>query len=155
MIQESTIRAIIEETIEGTDIFLVDLKISGGNKISVLVDAIGGLPITDCMKVSRGIEQNLDRESEDFSLDVSSPGLDKPLKVFRQYEKNMDRSINISTIEEGVFDAKILSVDEPQIELEIEEIVTKCDLTEGVKKGDKIIFSQENIKEAKINISFK
>jgi len=155
MIQESTVRALIDETIEGTDIFLVDLKISGGNKISVLVDAIGGLPITDCMKVSRGIEHNLDRESEDFSLDVSSPGLDKPLKVFRQYEKNIDRSIKVSTTEEGVFNAKILSVDEPKIELEIEEIITKCDLTEGFKKGDKINFSQEDIKEAKINISFK
>lgn len=155
MINESTVRELIDETIEGTNIFLVDLKISGGNKINVLVDAIGGLPITDCIKVSRGIEHNLDREEEDFSLDVSSPGLDKPLKVFRQYEKNMDRSIQVSTNEEGVFDAKILSVDEPKIELELEEIITKCDLTEGFKKGDKIIISQADIKEAKINISFK
>ena len=155
MIQESTVRALIDEAIEGTDIFLVELKISGGNKISVLVDAIGGLPITDCMKVSRGIEHNLDRESEDFGLDVSSPGLDKAFKVFRQYEKNIDRSIKITTNEEGVFDAKILSVDEPKIELEIQEIITKCDLTEGVKKGDKIALSQTDIKEAKINISFK
>ena len=155
MIQESTVRALIDEAIEGTDIFLVELNISGGNKISVLVDAIGGLPITDCMKVSRGIEHNLDRESEDFGLDVSSPGLDKAFKVFRQYEKNIERSIKITTNEEGVFDAKILSVDEPKIELEIQEIITKCDLTEGVKKGDKMTISDTDIKEAKINISFK
>ena len=155
MIKESTVRELIDETIEGTDIFLVDLKISGGNKISVLVDAIGGLPITDCMKVSRGIEHNLDRESEDFALDVSSPGLDKSFKVFRQYEKNIGRSIKISTLEEGVFDAKIISVDEPKIELEIEEIITKCDITEGAKKGDKLNLSISEIKEAKINISFK
>jgi len=155
MIQESTVRALIDEAIEGTDIFLVELKISGGNKISVLVDAIGGLPITDCMKVSRGIEHNLDREVDDFGLDVSSPGLDKAFKVFRQYEKNMDRSIKITTNEEGVFDAKILSVDEPKIELEIQEIITKCDLTEGAKKGDMITVLDTDIKEAKINISFK
>jgi len=155
MIQESAVRALIDETIEGTDIFLVELKISGGGKISVLVDAIGGLPITDCMKVSRGIEHNLDRESDDFALDVSSPGLDKPFKVFRQYEKNIDRSIKITTNEEGVFDAKILSVAEPKIELEIEEIITKCDLTEGVKKGDTFTVIDTDIKEAKINISFK
>lgn len=154
MIQESTVRTLIDEAIKGTDIFLVELKISGGNKISVLVDAIGGLPITDCMKVSRGIDHNLDRESEDFSLDVSSPGLDKAFKVFRQYEKNIDRSIKVITPEEGVFDAKILSVDEPKIELEIQEIITPCNLTEGVKKGVIIIVSEKDIKEAKINISF-
>ncbi|MGK0286590.1 MAG: ribosome maturation factor RimP, partial [Salibacteraceae bacterium] len=106
MIQESEIRDLIEETIEGTDIFLVELKISGGNKISVLVDAIGGLPITDCMKVSRGIDHNLDREDEDFELNVSSPGLDKPFKVFKQYEKNRGRSIHVTLEDEGVFDAK-------------------------------------------------
>jgi len=133
----------------------VDLKISGANKISVLVDAIGGLPITDCMKVSRGIEQNLDRESEDFALDVSSPGLDKPLKVFRQYEKNINRSVKVLTSEEGVFDAKILGVKDPDIEFEIEEIITKCEITEGLKKGDKLNLSSTGIKEAKINISFK
>lgn len=155
MIQESTVRALIDETIEGTDIFLVDLKISAGNKISVLVDAIGGLPITDCIKVSRGIEHNLDRESEDFALDVSSPGLDKPLKVFRQYEKNIERSVKITLNDEGIFDAKIISVEEPKITLEIEEIVTKSDSLESVKKGDKMILSQTDIKEAKINISFK
>jgi len=155
MIQESTVRALINETIEGTDIFLVDLKISAGNKISVLVDAIGGLPITDCIKVSRGIEHNLDRESEDFALDVSSPGLDKPLKVFRQYEKNIERSVKITLNDEGVFDAKIVSVEEPKITLEIEEIVTKSDFLESVKKGDKMVLSQTDIKEAKINISFK
>lgn len=155
MVQESTVRALINETIEETNIFLVDLKISGSNKISVLVDAIGGLPITDCMKVSRGIEHNLDRELEDFSLDVSSPGLDKPLKVFRQYEKNIGRSIKISLVDEGVFNAKILSVEEPKIDLEVEEVVTKCDSLEGVKKADKIALTQADIQEAKINISFK
>ncbi|MFT6323192.1 MAG: ribosome maturation factor RimP [Halieaceae bacterium] len=154
MIQESEIRDLIEETIEGTDIFLVELKISGGNKISVLVDAIGGLPITDCMKVSRGIDHNLDREDEDFELNVSSPGLDKPFKVFKQYEKNRGRSIHVTLEDEGVFDAKIGSVDDPKIELMVEEVITISDALEGVKKGDALELSQEDIKESKINISF-
>ena len=155
MIKESTILQLIEETIEGTDIFLVDLKISSGNKISVLVDAIGGLPITDCIKVSRGVEDDLDREVEDFSIDVSSPGLDKPLKVFRQYEKNIDRSIKITLTDEGVFDATILNVDEPKIDLLVEEVITISDSLEGVKKGDNMTLAQADITEAKINISFK
>ncbi len=154
MIKEETIQQLIEEAIEGTDIFLVDLKISGSNKISVLVDAIGGLPITDCMKVSRGIDHNLDREIDDFSLDVSSPGLDKPLKVFRQYEKNIDRSIKITLTDGGLFDATIQRVDEPKITLFVEEVITISDSLEGVKKGDNMELSQTDITEAKINISF-
>lgn len=154
MIEESTVRALIEETIEDTNIFLVELKISGGNKITVLVDAIGGLPITDCMKVSRGIDHNLDRELDDFELNVSSPGLDKPFKVFKQYEKNIDRSIKIILAEEGEFDAKILGVDEPNINLEVQEVIRINQLLEGVKKGDTLTLSQSEIEEAKINISF-
>lgn len=154
MIQESTVRAIIDETIQDTDMFLVDLKIGGGNKINVLVDAIGGLPITDCIKVSRGIEASLDREEQDFELNVSSPGLDKPFKVFKQYEKNVGRSIQVVMIDEGVFDAKIIEVEEPKISLEVEKVITKSDALENVKKGDAIGLSQEDIKESKINISF-
>lgn len=155
MIQESTVRSLIEETIQDTEIFLVDLKISGGNKISVLVDAIGGLPITDCMKVSRGIEFDLDREVEDYELNVSSPGLDKPFKVFKQYEKNVSRSIHITLEDEGVFDAMIIEVEDPKINLEVEEVITKSDALESVKKGDTLALTQEDIKESKINISFK
>ncbi len=154
MIQESTVREIIDETIQNTEIFLVDLKISGGNKINVLVDAIGGLPITDCIKVSRGIESSLDREEQDFELNVSSPGLDKPFKVFKQYEKNVGRSIRVVMIDEGVFNAKITGVEDPKISLEVEEVVIKSDALENVKKGDAIGLSQEDIKESKINISF-
>ena len=155
MINESTVRAIVNETIEGSNIFLVDLNISAGNKISVLVDAIGGLPITDCIKVSRGIDENLDREAEDFSLDVSSPGLDKPLKVFKQYEKNIGRSLKITLVDNGVVDAKVLNVDEPKIELELEKVITHSEVLNEVKKGDQFGLLYTDIKESKINISFK
>jgi ribosome maturation factor RimP len=155
MIKESTVRELIEETIAETDMFLVDLKIGSGNKITVLVDAIGGLPITDCMKVSRGIESNLDRESEDFELSVSSPGLDKPLKVFKQYENNIGRSLKITLIDEGVFDAKVVDLDPPKIEFDLEKVITLSPSLENLKKGEKLGVIDTDIKEAKINISFK
>ena len=156
MINESKVRALVDETIKDTDIFLVDLKIGGGNRISVSIDAIGGLPITDCIKVSRGIEEDLDREEEDFSLDVSSPGLDKPFKVFRQYEKNIDRSILVKLEDGGVFDAKILSVNDAdeKITVVVEQIITIGDLVENLKKGDNFELSVKEIIEARINISF-
>lgn len=155
MIKESTVLELIDETIEGTDIFLVELKISGANSISVLVDAIGGLPISDVMKVSRGIEHNLDRESEDFELNVSSPGLDKPFKVFKQYEKNIDRSLKVTLVDLGEFDAQVISVDDPKIELKLEKIIVGSDSVNELNKGDHMMVSFEDIKESKINISFK
>ena len=155
MIKESTVRALIDETIADTDIFLVELKISANNRISVLVDAIGGLPITDCIKVSRGIEHNLDREEEDFELNVSSPGLDQPLKVFRQYEKNISRSLRITLTDLGVCDAKIIGVEDPKITLELEKVITPSDALNEITKGNQFVLAQTDIKEAKINISFK
>lgn len=154
MIKESTVRALIDETIEGTAIFLVDLKISSGNKISVLVDAIGGLPITDCIKVSRGIEHNLDREEEDFSLDVSSPGLDQPFKVFRQYEKNIGRSLKVTMTDGGVIDAIVVSAEAPKIVFELEKVITHTAVLNEVEKGDHFGLLYADIKESKVNISF-
>jgi ribosome maturation factor RimP len=155
MISEAVVRELIDEAIEGTEIFLVDLSIGGGNKINVLVDAIGGLPISDCIKVSRGIEHNLDREEQDFELNVSSPGLDKSLKVFKQYEKNIGRSLKITLADQGVFDAKVLGVDEPKIEVELEKVITAQGAIEEEQKGNKLVLLHEDIKEAKVNISFK
>lgn len=155
MIQESKIRDLIDETIQDTEIFLVDLKIAGGNKINVWVDAIGGMAITDCMKVSRGIEFNLDRETEDFELNVSSPGLDKPLKIFKQYEKNIGRSIRVILKDQCVFDAKIIAVDSPKIHLEVEEVISKSEVRESLHKDQVLEVLDEEIEESKINISFK
>lgn len=155
MISEAVVKELIDETIAGTDIFLVDLTISGSSKINVLVDAIGGLPISEIIKVSRGIEDNLDREEQDFELNVSSPGLDKPLKVFKQYEKNIGRSLKITLADEGVFDAKVLAVEGEEIHVELEKVITAQGAVAEEQKGNKLVLLFADIKEAKVNISFK
>lgn len=155
MISEAVVKSIIDETISGTDIFLVDLSISGGGKINVLIDAIGGLPITDCITVSRGIESNLDREEQDFELNVSSPGLDKPLKVLKQYEKNIGRSLKITMTDEGVFDAEVLALEGEEIHVKLEKVLTAKGAVEEEQKGNTLVLLQADIKEAKVNISFK
>lgn len=155
MISEAVVRGLIDDAIEGTEIFLVDLTISSSNRISVLVDAIGGLPITDCIKVSRGIEHNLDREEQDFELNVSSPGLDKPLKVFKQYEKNIGRSLKVTLNDEGVFDGLVEAVNGEEIHMLLEKVHTAKGKVEELEKGSKMILLIEDIKEAKVNISFK
>jgi len=88
MITTEQIEKLVAEKLENKDVFLVDIRIRHGNRISVFLDSDTGVNIKTCAELSRYIEFNLDRESEDFELEVSSAGLDQPLKLLRQYVKN-------------------------------------------------------------------
>ncbi len=82
------------------DLFLIDLKISAANDITVILDGDKGVSIQDCLDASRAVENNLDREEQDFSLQVMSAGLTEPLTLPRQYQKNIGREVEI-TFNEG------------------------------------------------------
>ena len=77
------------------DLYLVDLKISAGNDIVVILEGDKSLSLQDCLDVSRAIEFNLDREAVDFSLQVMSPGLSEPLLFPRQYRRNIGRDLEV------------------------------------------------------------
>jgi len=97
MINEKRISNILQLAISGTDKFLVEVKVRTGNRIMVLVDSDTLLTIDDCAGLSKFIESHLDRESEDFELSVSSPGIDLPFRMVRQYLKNIGRNISVVT----------------------------------------------------------
>lgn len=99
------------------DLYLVDLKISAGNDVVVILDGDTSLSLQDCLDASRAIEFNLDRESVDFSLQVMSAGLSEPLKLPRQYRKNIGRNLEIITNEEEKVEGELLSADEEKIML--------------------------------------
>ncbi len=80
---------------ENKELFLIELKFLADNKIYVEVDGDNGVPLKECIRISREIEHNLDREEEDFSLEVASPDVANPLKVNRQYIKNINRILNV------------------------------------------------------------
>lgn len=81
------------------DMFLVDVTVTPMNVIHVEVDSFSGLTIDQCVAISRHIESNLDRETEDFALEVSSPGADQPFKVPQQYTKNKGREVEVMTLD--------------------------------------------------------
>ena len=95
MITESLISGIVTELTDQTDIFIVEVKVSQNAKITVLLDRPGGILIDDCIRISRGIEGRLDRDAEDFELEVSSPGLTEPFKVREQYEKYAGKEVEV------------------------------------------------------------
>ena len=81
---------------EREDLFLIELKISPSNDIAVVIDGDDGVTLQDCLDASRAIENNLDRELEDFSLQVHSFGLSGPLQNIRQYNKNLGRELDVT-----------------------------------------------------------
>ena len=161
MISESKIKELIEARIEGTDLFVVDIQIASGNKITVLLDGFNGVGINDCVSVSRDVENNLVREQGDFELDVSSAGLEMPLKVKQQYRKNIGRAVKILTIDGQKHEGMLTIADDEHLEIQYEEKVRieekkKKELITQVRK---YYFEHDDdgkkIKETKIIISFK
>ncbi len=154
MITENQIRALIGEKIKDTDYYILDLQIKPGNNIVVELEGMGPVSISDCVDISRQIEHNLDREAEDFSLQVSSPGLDKPLRDYRQYIKNIGRSLKVKIEDGKELEGKLAAADEEKITLQ----TSRKERVEGKKK--KIVIEEDHvltypeIKQAKIKINF-
>ena len=108
---------LLEEALqEKASLFLVDLSISESYKITVTLDGDNGVILQDCIDISRVIENNLDREEQDFSLEVASAGVSTPLKLVRQYKKNIGRTLNVKTVAETI-EAKLEAATEESITL--------------------------------------
>ena len=155
MISKEQVRKLIEEKIENTPIFIVDVKVGGGNKIMGFVDTPEGVTIEECIQISRHIEASLDREVEDYELEISSPGLDQSLKVHQQYTKNVGRDVQVTSKDGKVTKGTILSADDNTFTVESSSKVK----VEGKKNKqlvvEQAVFNYKEIKETKIIISFK
>ena len=99
------------------DLYLVDLKISVGNDVVVILDGDKSLSLQDCLEASRAIEFNLDREDVDFSLQVMSPGLSEPLLLPRQYRKNIGRDLEVVLENNEKIVGELVNANEEKIEL--------------------------------------
>ena len=84
MINSETIAELLEQHIRGTDMFVVEVAVKAGNSIRVHVDRPNGISIDECVQISRFLNETMDRDEEDYSLEVSSPGLSTSLKVKQQ-----------------------------------------------------------------------
>lgn len=118
MIKKQTIIDLVDEHFQGTDKFLVDVKVLAGNKIEVYVDAPNHILIADCVALSRHIEGSLDREKEDFELQVSSPGATESFKVLPQYKKYIGSKVRAVTKEGAKHEGILMSADENEFVIE-------------------------------------
>ena len=151
---QELVRKLVDEAIEENDsLFLIDLGFLPNNKIKVIVDGDQGISLKECVRISRHVEHNLDREEEDFALEVTSPDITQPLVVERQYQKNISRVLKVKT-EEGEVEGTLISANEEGISLQWKarepKPVGKGKVT--VEKNATIAY--ENIREAKVKITF-
>lgn len=96
MITRELILGIVEEKLKGTDRFPVEVFVKSGNRILVFIDSDSNITIDHCIELSKYIEKQLDRDTEDFELNVSSSGLDQPYRLSRQYIKNIGREVMVT-----------------------------------------------------------
>ena len=158
MISKKRVLELIDERIAelANGLFVVELNISVNNIIQVELDKHeGSVSISDCMSVSRNVEHNLDREAEDFELQVSSAGLDKPFRVLAQYTKNLGREVKVVLLNGKKLEGTLRKANDQEITLE----TSRMEKPEGKKKKELIVeqhvFPMDQIKETKIVISFK
>lgn len=150
MIKADEIEKKVNEYLQGTDIFVVDIKVKAGNNITILLDRDStGIKIEDCVAVTRHIESNYDRDTEDYNLVVSSAGIGQPLMLLRQYIKIIGKEVDITFTDKTTLKATLIAADEEKISVKIVTKVKK-EIIEQVKE---IPFSLiNNVKEV---ISFK
>ena len=134
------------------DLFLVEVRVKPTNNIKVFIDGDMGISIEKLIYFNRKLYKEIEESNMfpngDFSLEVSSPGLDEPLKLFRQYVKNVGRFVEITNIEGIKTEGKLVSATEQEIEIEE---------TKGKGKKQEIVqhtIPFENKKTTKIQIKF-
>ncbi|WP_196891093.1 ribosome assembly cofactor RimP [Aureivirga marina] len=153
---KAKVKQLVEEAInENPSLFLIELSFLANNKIYVEIDGDNGVPLKECIRVSRNVEHNLDREEEDFELEVTTPDITKPIQNIRQYKKNLDRNLEVKFGEdEQKVEGKLVSVDEDSITLEWKarepKPIGKGKVT--VVKNATILYS--DIHQAKVKINF-
>lgn len=139
---------------EREDLFLISLKISAADDITVILDGDHGVSLQDCLDASRAIEFNLDREEHDFGLQVMSAGLSEPLTLPRQYAKNIGREVELLLTDDTRVTGELSRVEDAQIVLTLRYRQPKA-----VGKGKEDVVEErpipyDDIKKATVVVKF-
>lgn len=117
MINKEQISKLVEESIQDTDLFLVEVKVKPSNVIEVFIDSDTAVNIDQCVAVSRYVESKMDRDAEDFELSVLSWGLSGALKLDRQLQKYVGKDVEVKNKERGKLQGKLVSFNAEKVEI--------------------------------------
>lgn len=155
MISKDLISEITEEYIKDSDLFLVDVNVRPGNIISVEVDSDEGVNLEDCITLSKHIESKLNRDEEDFELEVGSAGITSPFKIARQYQKNIGNEVEVLTKSGSKLSGKLKSNNEEGFCITITKMVKPEGAKRKVAVDEDLDFKYEEVKYTKYLIKFK
>lgn len=155
MIDKNVVTRIVNEWLEGKDYFLVDITVSPDDKIVVEIDHAEGVWIDDCVELSRYIESKLNREEEDYELEVGSAGIGQPFKVLKQYLIHIGTDVEVLAKDGKKYVGVLSDANEENFTITVETKIKP----EGAKRPklveQNITFTYEEIKYTKYLISFK
>ena len=151
--KQKAIENFVDARLKGSeDVFLVEVKVIPGNNIKVFLDADNGITIEKCIKINRALYKQIEESdlfsNGDFSLEVSSPGVDEPLKLHRQYKKNIGRTVEVIMNDGTKKEGKLADVNDAEIFLEEKTGQGK----KTVSKTTNILFNQ--VKHTKVLVTF-
>lgn len=147
--KEEQITAWIEDILTETDCFIVSAKLGADANYKFFIDSDTGFSLEKSVKINRALRHQIDESglfpNGNYSLEISSPGIDEPLKLLRQYKKNIGRLLNVQTAEEEQHEGRLTEINENQITLEVKK-----------KKTTEMINIQlNNIEKATVQVEFK
>jgi ribosome maturation factor RimP len=149
MITKEAVVKVLEEILAGSDKFLVDVVLQHSNRMTIYIDGDRNITIRDCQEITRAIEDRFDRDQEDFDLTVSSYGIDRPLKLPRQFVKNIGRELELVLVDGKATGGILVNAGNDAIELEHPVRNVKKEVK---RENSMIPFSE--IKTAKIIVKF-
>ena len=155
MIDKNKVREIVEEWLEGKEYFLVDVEVTPDDRIVVEIDQHDGVWIEDCVALSRFIEERLNRDEEDYELEVGSAGLGQPFKVTQQYINCIDKTVEVLDADGMKYKGTLLKVEEPNFTILTQEKQKQEGKKRPVLVSVERTFSMNEVKYCKYLIDFK
>lgn len=155
MIDKKVVKEIVEKWLEDKEYFLVDVEVSSDNCVVVEIDHADGVWIEDCAELSRFIEDNIDREVEDYELEVGSAGLGQPFKVPQQYQNFVGQEVEVLDADGKKVKGLLKSVDDNDFVVTVNEKVQVEGKKRPVKMDVDHTYQMDKVKYCKYLISFK
>lgn len=155
MIDKNEVRRLVEEAIAGTDAFVVDVTVSSANDIVVELDSATGIDLDFCADLNRSLNEKLDREDEDYSLEVGTASLTAPFKVKGQYEKNLGNEVEVLTRDGKKLKGVLTAVTDEDFTLEVTRKVKEPGAKRPVMVAEPTVIPMAQAKQVCYVINFK
>ena len=155
MIDKQEIIDVVNGALAGTDAFLVDVTVSGDNRIVVEIDSASSIAIDDCARINNIIENHFDRDVEDYELEVGSAGLTSPFRVKAQYDNNVGNPVEVLTNDGRKLKGTLKSASNENFTITVEKKVKPEGAKRPVLMEEDITFNYSEIKYTKYLFEFK